>query len=589
MTTRWRIFLAAMVLIILPVGLLAGFFRAQLLEYAGRSFFGNARMQNRQILATPGELATQNQKQLTMLTEAALEDNRLRLALVGGRDDLLPYVRDYAGQVARTMTIDVLTLLDVQGTILSSAHYRNEFGRNDQQLLRALGEEQPLPGRFWQSHPDVWLDELPDPARPFSALIEEEGSSGTFLAMVTRHDFTLSGHQFHWIGGRRVDRNTIGHDTGVVLADTVLSEGDAPMVVADAASRESLLAWGQEHQVDWMAGDIPVVWNGHRETGLHLSYQHLEPWINQRQRVDQFIIAVVAAVIVGVFLLAAFLSGRLSRPLSDLAGQSTRIDLDDPAADFPTDRRDEVGQLSRVLSAMVQRLRRDARHLATAEHRATLGEVARQVNHDLRNGITPVRNVVRHLDETAANDPDRLAEVFQGRAATLTSSLAYLEELAGHYAKLTPELKRQPCDLADLARDACAAMPETQLTAAADTPAVLADPVAMRRILGNLLRNAREALPESGGQIKVSLARSEDPDLGPQCILAVADNGCGMTAEVRAHIFEDFYTTKPEGTGLGLSNVRRLAGDAGGHLEVDSAPDQGTTVTITFPAAEAEA
>ena len=84
----------------------------------------------------------------------------------------------------------------------------------------------------------------------------------------------------------------------------------------------------------------------------------------------------------------------------------------DPSADFPTRRRDEVGKLARVLNAMVGRLRDGARRLADAEHRATLGEVARQVNHDLRNGITPVRNVLRHLGETAEREPDRLVDVF---------------------------------------------------------------------------------------------------------------------------------------------------------------------------------
>jgi signal transduction histidine kinase len=241
-----------------------------------------------------------------------------------------------------------------------------------------------------------------------------------------------------------------------------------------------------------------------------------------------------------------------------------------------------------VLNAMVGRLRDGARRLADAESRATLGDVARQVNHDLRNGITPVRNVVRHLGETAERDPGALADVFTSRRGTLESSLAYLEELAGRYARLAPDRRPQRCSLVDIAREAAAAHGDVQTRLDPAAPDVLADPVSLRRIIENLLRNARQALPEGRGSVAVGVARAHDRDLGPRCVLTVTDDGEGMTAEVQARIFEDFYTTRSGGTGLGLSNVRRLAGDAGGHLQVDSAPGRGTTITITFPAAEAD-
>jgi len=315
----------------------------------------------------------------------------------------------------------------------------------------------------------------------------------------------------------------------------------------------------------------------------------LAPLRRVQRELDLTLAVALAAALGGAFGLAAWLSARLSRPLQDLARQAARVDLDNPAADLASERRDEVGQLARVLGTMLARLRDDARRLAAAEHRATLGEVARQVNHDLRNGLTPVRNVLRHLGEVAHDRPAELPAVFDQRRGTLEGSLAYLEELAGRYARLAPSSQRRRCDLGVIAREASLGAPEAVVTVDPAAPAVLADPVSLRRILDNLLRNAREALTSERGRINVEIQAARDPDLGPQCVLVVRDDGVGMPPDVLARVGEDFFTTRPDGTGLGLSNVRRLAGDAGGTLHLDSTPGAGTTVTITFPAAENEA
>jgi len=133
-----------------------------------------------------------------------------------------------------------------------------------------------------------------------------------------------------------------------------------------------------------------------------------------------------------------------------------------------------------------------------------------------------------------------------------------------------------------------AAQPQGELRADPDAPRVMADPVSLRRILGNLVRNALEALPDGRGRVGIEVAVDHDPDLGPQCVLTVTDDGVGMPPEVRDHVLEDFFTTKAGGSGLGLSNVRRLAGDAGGRIAITSEPGHGTTITITFPGAENE-
>jgi signal transduction histidine kinase len=182
-------------------------------------------------------------------------------------------------------------------------------------------------------------------------------------------------------------------------------------------------------------------------------------------------------------------------------------------------------------------------------------------------------------------EPERLASVFAERRSTLDSSIAYLDTLARNYARLTPRVDRRAFDAGNVARDAArpASFDGVVVQARiADAPATaFGDPVLLRRILDNLLRNAIESLPPSGGTVTLETTRG--PAGGVR--VTVADTGRGMSDEELTRAFEDFHTTKAGGTGLGLSVVRRLAADLHADLRVESAPGRGTTFTIDLPPA----
>ena len=299
-------------------------------------------------------------------------------------------------------------------------------------------------------------------------------------------------------------------------------------------------------------------------------------------------IILLLALGAAVFL-AVLLAGRISRPLRDLADRTTDLDLDSLEVDFTSNRKDEVGRLSRLLGEMTGRLRRDVTRLKDAEHRATLGEVARQVNHDIRNGITPLRNVLRHLEEVADNEPSHLGRVFRERQGTLDSGLAYLEDLAAHYSRLSPGRAPRLCRLDKIVAEALAAPQQREAIrlinqVPSTLPAIEADPLSLRRILDNLIRNAIESLPDGQGTIQVTALLGESEELQEtRIIVEVTDTGVGIPPENLDLIFNDFFTTREEGTGLGLSNVRRLAADCGASIRVASEPGHGSTFTLFFP------
>lgn len=290
-----------------------------------------------------------------------------------------------------------------------------------------------------------------------------------------------------------------------------------------------------------------------------------------------------AAILVGVLL-----AGYVSKPIADLAEKTSTLDLDRLDQDFSTDRTDEIGALSRLLGAMAHRLRTGAARLRDAERAAVTGELARQINHDIKNGLAPIRNVLRHLTQVAEQDPDTLAAIYLERRSTLDSSVEYLDELARNYARLTPSLSHATSDagavLHEVARGVHAEEARVDVRVADSLLAVKADAVVLRRLIENLVSNAVDALEGQPGTVTLT-CQPAGQDLDRRVRFTVTDTGRGMTRQQLDRAFDDFYTTKPSGTGLGLSVVRRLLTDLGGSIRVETAPGEGSTFTVDIPAA----
>jgi signal transduction histidine kinase len=285
---------------------------------------------------------------------------------------------------------------------------------------------------------------------------------------------------------------------------------------------------------------------------------------------------------------AAWLSSRVSRPLRELAGKTAEIDLDRLDQSFESDRHDEIGALSRLLGAMTDRLRSSSVRIRDAERRAAVGDLARQVNHDIKNGLAPIRNVLRHFGQVAQQDPGSLPRVFEARRGTLESSVEYLDNLARNYDRLTPSLEKKPCDVNGIVEQVLrnTASDGTELRAQLDQrlPPAVGDALMIRRILENLVGNALDSTAgRPNALVTVSTQRSSEGGSSSVRII-VADTGPGMTETELDRAFDDFYTTKAGGSGLGLSIVRRLILDLNGALRIETEPGAGTRVLIELPA-----
>lgn len=510
---------------------------------------------------------------LAALRDALADDGRFRLAAVRGDPAARGYLLDYAGPAMRLAGLSLLRIQDSTGRILSSGHFRNEFDRLEPALPRFLDQTRGAP-----------------------ALVRVRGAEGDFLALARLDSLRVAGRRFTLVGGLALDPADLGgaaRDPGLSVALALPGPAGGPAEPGPGRGARVAGSFPLPY-LDLAEPEKPAAASAEAapDTARLVVTQSLGELEALRRSVDAWLVAALGLTTAGALLAAAWAAARVSRPLRALAARTAQLDLDRLDVGFATDRADEIGALSRLLAAMVERLRRGAARLREAERRATLGDLARQVNHDIKNGLAPIRHVLRHLAEVAERDPAALPAVFAERRATLDSSIAYLETLARNYARLSPRIERRACDvnaLVDEVRRGLGGELRVRVRLADPLPPALADPVVLRRVLENLVGNALESL-DGRADGSVTLATEAVPGgggsaAGSRVRIVVADTGRGMTPEQLDRAFDDFYTTKPGGSGLGLSIVRRLLQDLEGSLRVETAPGAGSTFVVELPAA----
>ena len=545
MTFRRRLLASFLLAVLLPIGLFAWGVRRQLdVRLAGEEAERLAMLVTvirRDLSGRSGELAGTVRSVANQLAS----DPRFRLAAAGEESERR-WLLDQAGVAMRARGLDLLMLTDDQGRILSSGHFRNEYGRRVPGLVEDLASI---------------ADSTP--------LLRARTADGTLLTLARTDTFSVGGRRYAVIGG--------------VATDSAFVAGRSPA----PGLRVALVPPGvaSPGPAGGTAGEIRVPFVDAARPGIVGSARFVitrQPGALTQLRRDvmRWLLAAAGVTLLLGLLVAAWLASRMSRPLRELAARTESIDLDALDQDFTTDRTDEIGTLSRLLGAMTARLRGSAVRLRDAERRAAVGDMSRQVTHDIKNGLAPIRHVLRHLTEVAEREPERLAGIFAERRGTLESSVGYLETLARNYSKLSPEPVRSPADVNAIVREVLGSVPagqaDVRMQLAEALSPLATDPLSVRRIVENLVGNAIDSLGGGPGVVTVTTATGGTGGT----LITVADTGAGMSKEQLEHAFDDFYTSKPGGTGLGLSVVRRLVADIGGSLRVATEPGTGTRFTV---------
>ncbi len=302
-----------------------------------------------------------------------------------------------------------------------------------------------------------------------------------------------------------------------------------------------------------------------------------------RTAVLLFVLGLVVTVILSYIAsrVAGHLSRQLSRPLDELVGWTERIAKGEPLprkGEERTQGAPEFGTLRERMRTMAEDLEAGRRSAIEAERLAAFRESARQVAHELKNPLTPIRFAIATLRQKVGPELRDTVEVLEAESSRL-------EAMAKNFAQFgrLPEGPVADVDLADLARETARATLPRGVTQEVKTDGgpfvVRGQHDALQRALTNVLLNAVDAT-QGKGTISLRISGRNG-----SVTLAVRDDGIGIPPETLARIWEPYVTTKTGGTGLGLAIVKQTILSHGGSVEATSTPGAGTEIRFIIPSA----
>jgi len=282
--------------------------------------------------------------------------------------------------------------------------------------------------------------------------------------------------------------------------------------------------------------------------------------------------------------LAFFITKYITRSLQTVSDMMFKTDLTKRNKKiYIEDSGSEIGKLVTSYNAMIDELEQSAAKLARSEREQAWREMAKQVAHEIKNPLTPMRLSVqsfeRKFDPKDPNIKKKVAEY----SKTLIQQIDTMSSIASafsNFAKM-PAQQNETLNVVNIVRLALDIFNEPYIHYIYDEEEIIAkmDRTQLIRVITNLVKNAIQAVPEvESPRILVSVASD-----GDKVKISVADNGIGIADDFNEKIFEPKFTTKSSGMGLGLGMVKNIVETYNGSIDFTSQPGKGTVFTVLFP------
>ncbi len=284
-------------------------------------------------------------------------------------------------------------------------------------------------------------------------------------------------------------------------------------------------------------------------------------------------------------IIAVFFANYISEPVRMIKNKISALQLGQSYDLLEWDSNDEIGALVFEYNKKVLELEKNANLLVKSERESAWREMAKQVAHEIKNPLTPMKLSIQQLERIAKDKPDDLNERIERTAKTLVEQIDTLTKIANEFSSFAkmPRAEAQEINLIPIIETTIDLYKEEAIISFIENcngnVNIIADKDQFYRVFNNLIKNALQAIPENiEGKIEVNVNQESS-----NYIIEVRDNGSGISDDKKEKIFVPNFTTKSTGMGLGLAMVKNIVKNANGNIWFETKENIGTSFFISLP------
>lgn len=318
------------------------------------------------------------------------------------------------------------------------------------------------------------------------------------------------------------------------------------------------------------------------------------PYFDKTEELNQkttnllgFIISILLLLVILVSFITVYLTRYFTYPLKLIQERLTNTQFGDINTPISYEQKDEIGAIVQAYNQMLEKLKASEKSLAQNERDLAWRQMAKQVAHEIKNPLTPMKLSIQHLIRAWNDKKPNLEMMFPKVTQTILIQIDSLSRIADNFSEFArmPETVKNNIVLNDVIREVVILYTQNDNITIEDSidesPFIIyADRDQISRVFNNLIKNAIQAIENKDEVGKVDVKMEVKGDMA---YLRIADNGCGMTEEVKKRAFEPNFSTKSSGMGLGLAMSKRIIEIGQGEIRFESEEGEGTTFYIEFP------
>jgi signal transduction histidine kinase len=298
---------------------------------------------------------------------------------------------------------------------------------------------------------------------------------------------------------------------------------------------------------------------------------------------DIFLFGILAVALVLLIFFSTILADQISSPIRRLTHATRSIGGGD--LNFEIDERasGEIGELAKGFNMMIRKLKKSQIELAQLERETAWKEMAKQVAHEIKNPLTPMKLSVQQLITAYRDKSTKFDEIFGKVTNTVINQIEALKNIASEFSSFArmPKLSIERINIIPIINETVNLFADEKgkitFKCNYDSIFVNADADHLSRAIINLVRNSLQA---NSTIVELIVTTRSD-----SCEIRIKDNGTGISPDISEKVFEDSFTTKAKGMGLGLSMARKFIESIGGDISIEKSSPEGTTFLIKIPVA----